>query len=75
MLPINIINEKIYVFLWFWFGILSVLTFINILWSFGIVFMAAARRTIIKRKLRTRSVIPSHIISTMDGRTVAPYSL
>lgn len=29
ILPINIINEKIYVFLWFWFCILSVITLLD----------------------------------------------
>jgi hypothetical protein len=29
VLPINIINEKIYVFLWFWFIILSALTLLG----------------------------------------------
>lgn len=32
ILPINIINEKIYIFLWFWFYFLGVLTFISLLW-------------------------------------------
>lgn len=29
ILPINIINEKIYVFLWFWFILLSLITFVG----------------------------------------------
>ncbi len=53
VLPINIINEKIYVFLWFWFCLLSALTILNMLWSLGIVFADRARSTIIKRKLKT----------------------
>ena len=51
VLPINIINEKIYVFLWFWFCILSALTILNLLWTFGIAFFRQARVQIIKRKL------------------------
>ena len=54
MLPINIINEKIYVFLWFWFGFLSTLTILNLVWCFGVVFASKARRVILKRKLRLR---------------------
>ena len=34
VLPINIINEKIYVFLWFWFCILTVITILNVLFEF-----------------------------------------
>ena len=52
VLPINIINEKIYVFLWFWFGLLSSLTILNLLWTFLVVFASPARKIIIKRKLR-----------------------
>ena len=29
MLPLNVINEKIYIFLWFWFLILSAWTVIH----------------------------------------------
>lgn len=32
VLPLNIINEKIYVFLWFWFIIMSVVTGIQIIY-------------------------------------------
>ena len=52
LLPINIINEKIYVFLWFWFIFLSVATFLNLVWSFGIMFLHRARKIIIRRKLK-----------------------
>jgi hypothetical protein len=52
VLPINIINEKIYVFLWFWFGILSALTILHTIWFFGITFAHASRKMIIKRKLK-----------------------
>ena len=31
VLPLNIINEKIYVFLWFWFVFLSIVTAIQVL--------------------------------------------
>lgn len=53
VLPINIINEKIYVFLWFWFGILSAMTILSLIWGFGIVFVSSARRMILRRKLMT----------------------
>ena len=38
VLPINIINEKIYVFLWIWFMLLTVLTAIHVVWTLVVVF-------------------------------------
>ena len=32
VLPINIINEKIYVFLWFWFCFLALISALDLLW-------------------------------------------
>ncbi|QQP48729.1 Innexin, partial [Caligus rogercresseyi] len=52
LLPINIINEKIYVFLWFWFGLLAVLTALDIVWKLTLLLSTRSRRSIIKRKLR-----------------------
>ena len=51
VLPLNIINEKIYVFMWFWFVFLTLITVLNFIFSVGIVFTPTARSTIIKRKL------------------------
>jgi len=51
VLPINIINEKIYVFLWFWMLFLTFVTLLNFIWSVGIVFTPLARARIIRRKL------------------------
>jgi len=51
VLPINIINEKIYVFLWIWFALLTVLTAIHVIWTMVIVFARGVRKTILKRKI------------------------
>ena len=32
VLPVNIVNEKVYVFLWFWLVILSVLTVLSVIY-------------------------------------------
>ena len=37
VLPLNIINEKIYVFLWFWFIILTVITGMQVIYRFVLV--------------------------------------
>lgn len=51
VLPLNIVNEKIYVFLWFWFVILSVLTGIALVYR-AFVLMGPQVRMFL---LRTRS--------------------
>jgi len=51
VLPINIINEKIYVFMWFWFIALTLATVLHLIWTLGLTFSFRSRRVIIKRKL------------------------
>jgi len=53
VLPINIINEKIYVFLWFWLCILSVLTILDLTHHFILVSFRGVRWVILNRKLNT----------------------
>jgi len=63
VLPINILNEKIYVFLWFWFMILTVITIFDVFHHFGLLWFSAAREMIFRRKLRTS---PKHKVDRMD---------
>merc|ERR1719350_181344 len=60
VLPINIINEKIYVFLWFWFIFLALISALDLLWLSLIIFNKAAWRIIINRKLRMSPKKKSH---------------
>lgn len=55
VLALNILNEKIYIFLWFWFIILAVLSGLAILYSAIIIMMPTSRETIIKRRFRHSS--------------------
>lgn len=56
VLPLNIVNEKIYVFLWFWFIILTILTGASLLYRFAVVFMPKVRLYL----LRARSRLSKH---------------
>ena len=37
VLPLNIINEKIYVFLWFWFVTISAVTAVQMVYRFVLI--------------------------------------
>lgn len=52
ILPINIINEKIYVFLWFWFIILAVLSGLVLVYRAAIFFWPKSRLIIIRSRAR-----------------------
>ncbi|XP_037956773.1 innexin inx3 [Teleopsis dalmanni] len=53
VLALNILNEKIYIFLWFWFIILSVISGVAMLYSLAVVMMPTTRETILKRSYRS----------------------
>ena len=54
MLPISVVNEKIYVFLWFWLLFLTLITSLFLVFRLTIVFNTPFLRNLIKRKLRHR---------------------
>jgi len=43
ILPLNIVNEKTYIFLWFWFIILAILTAIVVVFRAMVIFMPSLR--------------------------------
>ncbi|XP_055525310.1 innexin inx3 [Wyeomyia smithii] len=53
VLALNILNEKIYIFLWFWFIILTVLSGLAILYSAAILMMPTTREVVLKSRFRT----------------------
>jgi len=53
VMPINIINEKIYVALWFWLMLLSFLTIFDLLHHIILVTFRGVRWMILNRKLKT----------------------
>ncbi|PSN43853.1 Innexin inx3 [Blattella germanica] len=52
VLALNILNEKIFIFLWFWFIILAVMSGLALLYSTVIVVLPSIRETILKRRFR-----------------------
>lgn len=52
VLALNILNEKIYIFLWFWLIILAVLSACAIVYSALVVMLPTTREAIIKRRFR-----------------------
>ncbi|XP_064457638.1 innexin inx2-like [Ornithodoros turicata] len=52
ILPINIINEKIYVFLWFWFIILAVLSALVLVYRAAIMFVPRIRFMVLRSRAK-----------------------
>ncbi|PSN46577.1 hypothetical protein C0J52_13846 [Blattella germanica] len=55
ILPLNIMNEKIFVFLWFWFYVLCFLSAVNIVYLIFIVFYSPIRKLIMERRFKYKS--------------------
>ena len=56
VLQLNIINEKIYVFLWFWFVILISITGIKLIYRLLVCILPSFRETILRRRVRHASL-------------------
>lgn len=52
VLPLNIVNEKIYVFLWFWFIIVSVISGVSLLYRLATIFGGQIRMYLLRSKAR-----------------------
>lgn len=48
VLALNIINEKIYVLMWFWFIILAVITALYLIYVIAVIFVPSMRKSMIK---------------------------
>lgn len=63
VLPLNIVNEKIYVFLWFWFILLTVLTGLCIIYRAAIVISPSLRLYLLRARSRLSSQKDVQIIA------------
>jgi len=52
VLPLNIINEKIYVFLWFWFIVLTVVSALQMAYRLVVIFSPRLRELLLKSRSR-----------------------
>ncbi len=62
LLPLNIVNEKVYIFLWFWFILLAVLSFLVIVYRVVIVISPKMRAYLLYIRFR---LIRREVINTI----------
>lgn len=66
ILPLNIVNEKIYIFIWFWFLVLGLLSFFVILYRFIIIFSPYIRAYVLRIRFRR---VKKECIDAVIGRS------
>ena len=55
VLPVNIVNEKIYVFLWFWFIIVAIVTGLFLIYRLVVLFGSQLRMHLLRTEARLAS--------------------
>lgn len=73
LLPLNIINEKIYVFLWFWFVILIILTLMMLL--FGLILVACPSVRVYMLNIRFKISQLNHLYIIVRQSTIGDWFL
>jgi len=66
ILPLNIINEKIYVFLWFWFIFLAIVSSIHFVYRLVVIFIPFLREKLLSVRART---VPAYKINDICRNT------
>jgi hypothetical protein len=52
ILPLNVVNEKIYIFLWFWFIFLTIVTAMTVMYRIVIIFSPRMRVYLLRLRFR-----------------------
>ncbi|XP_034947390.1 innexin inx3 [Chelonus insularis] len=52
LLASNIINEKIFIFLWFWFIVLAIMSGLALLYSMAVVLLPSTREAILRKRFK-----------------------
>lgn len=52
VLALNILNEKIYIFLWFWFLLLAVISIAAVLYTFTLWILPTSREAVLKKRFK-----------------------
>nr|XP_032511344.1 innexin inx1-like [Danaus plexippus plexippus] len=63
ILPLNIVNEKTYIFLWFWYIILAVILVLLVIYRLIIIFVPSVRPRLLHARSRTIAMESALIIS------------
>ncbi|XP_015599421.1 innexin shaking-B isoform X1 [Cephus cinctus] len=77
ILPLNVVNEKIYVFLWFWFLLLGVLSFMTIVYRVVIIFSPRMRVYLLRLRFRLirREAVETIVLRSKMGDWFLLYML
>lgn len=67
VLPINIINEKIYIFLWFWFIIVAILSGLAILYRFLLIIVPRLRAMQLTIQARLTESVDVKVVTNESG--------
>ena len=70
VLALNILNEKIYIFLWFWFIFVAVMTGLSVLYTMAIVLLPSTREAIIKKRFKFGN---DQVVSELIRKTQVNY--
>jgi len=66
ILPLNIINEKIYVFIWFWFIFLAIISAIHFAYRLAVIFTPCLRENLLKARAR---LVQSYEVTNICAKT------